>query len=149
MLGRICELHTAPVHDVLTLDYETDGFGSDYAHPRFVAMLLRLGDLLDVDNGRFNTVSELASGQLPESSIPHKEKHSATTHLLVTPSEIQFTSDCPNTQAYLEARNFVDWLESEIDFLTKYWVKIVPTVFDGFAPRFDKKELYIIILLFI
>lgn len=143
LLGRICELHTAPVHDVLTLDYETDGFGSDYAHPRFVAMLLRLGDLLDVDNGRFNTVSELASGQLPESSIPHKEKHSATTHLLVTPSEIQFTSDCPNTQAYLEARNFVDWLESEIDFLTKYWVKIVPTVFDGFAPRFDKKELYI------
>ena len=143
LLGRICELHTSSVDDVLTLDYETDGFGSDHAHPRFVAMLLRLGDLLDVDNGRFNTVAELASGQLPESSIPHKEKHSATTHLLVTPEEIQFTSDCPNAQAYLEARSFVDWMESEIDFLTKYWVKIVPSTLGGFAPRFDKKDLYI------
>ena len=143
VLSHVCELHTAPIQDIFSLDHETDGFGSDYAHPRFVAMLLRLGDLLDVYNDRFNTVSELVSGQLPESSVPHKEKHSATTHLLVTPAEIQFTSDCPNAQAYLEVRNFVDWLDSEIDFLTKYWVEIVPSTLSGFAPRFNKKELYI------
>lgn len=143
MLGEVCELHTAPLSKVLTLDYQTDGVGSDYAHPRFVVMLLRLGDLLDIDNGRFNTVLESTFGGLPESSVPHKEKHEATTHLLVTPREIQFRSDCPNSQAYLETRNFVVWLEEEVDFLTKHWAEIAPQELGGYAPRFDKKELLI------
>lgn len=75
---------------MLELPYETNGFGSDYAHPRFVAMLLRLGDLLDVDNGRFNAAAEEVIGGLPESSVAHKEKHEATKHLLITPEQIEF-----------------------------------------------------------
>ena len=69
----------------MKLDYETNGFNSDYAHPRFVAMMLRLGDLLDIDNGRFNKGALAAAGGLPETSKPHLEKHEATIHLLVTP----------------------------------------------------------------
>ena len=49
LLGQICKLHTDPLDCVMKLDYETNGFNSDYAHPRFVAMMLRLGDLLDID----------------------------------------------------------------------------------------------------
>lgn len=143
LLGRVCELHTMPSGKILELPYETDGFGSDYAHPRFVAMLLRLGDILDIDNGRFNSASELVFGSLPASSIPHQEKHEATIHLLVTPGEIQFGSDCPNQKAYLETRNFVAGLEEEIDFLTKYWVEIAPKNIGGYPPRFRQAQLLI------
>lgn len=58
VLGDICACHTANDEQVLELPHETNGFGSDYAHPRFAAMLLRLGDLLDVDNGRDLTWSQ-------------------------------------------------------------------------------------------
>lgn len=143
LLGQICQLHTEPLDKILQLDYETNGFDADYAHPRFAAMMLRLGDLLDVDNGRFNTGAEAVSGGLPQTSIPHREKHEATTHLLVTPKEISFRSDCPDTEAYREARNFVSWLEQEVDFLTKNWAKIVPEDLGGYAPRFDNKKLLI------
>lgn len=143
LLGEICALHTEAAESVLELDEQTNGYDSDYAHPRFVAMLLRLGDLLDIDNGRFNAGAELSFGGLPVTSIPHKEKHNATTQLLVTPSEIRFRSDCPNSQAYLEARRFVTWLETEVDFLTKYWSKIAPQDLGGYAPCFDCKELLI------
>lgn len=143
LLGQICSLHTASLDTVLDLDYQTNGFGSDYAHPRFVAMLLRLGDLLDIDNGRFNTGAVLSSGGLPQTSIPHEEKHEATTHLLITPNEIRFRSDCPNSNSYLETRQFVTWLEDEITFLTRYWSKIVPKGLGGYAPCFDCKELLI------
>lgn len=143
LLGEICALHTAPSEKVLELDYQTNGFDSDYAHPRFVAMLLRLGDLLDIDNNRFNRGVELSFGHLPITSIPHKEKHNATAHLLVTPTEICFRSNCPNSESYLEARQFVSWLEDEINFLTIYWAKIVPKDLGGYAPSFDKKELQI------
>ena len=143
LLGQICKLHTDPLDCVMKLDYETNGFNSDYAHPRFVAMMLRLGDLLDVDNGRFNKGALAAAGGLPETSKPHLEKHEATTHLLVTPQEIRFRSDCPNSEAYLEARRFVTWLENEVDFLTKNWALIMPEDLGGYAPRFDHKELLI------
>lgn len=143
LLGLICELHTADSDKVLEMDYQTDGFGSDYAHPRFVAMLLRLGDLLDADNGRFSKTNTMAIGALPDSSVAHKDKHESTTHLLVTPKEIEFRSDCPNQSAYLETRNFINWLESEIDFLKKNWDLVAPKDLGGYVPRFDKKEVLI------
>lgn len=143
LLGLICELHTSDADKVLEMDYQTDGFGSDYAHPRFVAMLLRLGDLLDADNGRFSKTNTMAIGVLPDSSVAHKDKHESTTHLLVTPKEIEFRSDCPNQSAYLETRNFINWLESEIDFLKKNWDLVAPKDLGGYVPRFDKKEVLI------
>lgn len=141
LLARICQLHTEPSEKILELDFKTNGCRSDYVHPRFIAVLLRLGDLLDVDNGRFNATGELVIGGLPESSLKHKEKHEATTHLLVTPEEIEFCSDCPTQQAYQETRSFINLLENELDFFTKYWPDIVPEGFEGYAPRLRKKEL--------
>lgn len=141
LLGIICHMHTTQSEEIFTLDHQTNGFGSDYAHPRLIAVLLRLGDLLDIDNGRFSAASETAFGTLPSSSVPHKEKHEATTHLLITPTSIEFRSDCPNQAAYLEARNFVNQLETELDFWAKYWLDIVPDSFEGAAPRLRKKEL--------
>ena len=143
LLGQICMLHTAPIERVLELDYQTNGYDSDYAHPRFVAMMLRLGDLLDIDNGRFNTGAIAVAGGLPKTSQPHYAKHEATTHLLVTPREIRFRSDCPDNAAYLEARTFVSWLEQEVNFLTIHWARIVPEDLGGYAPHFGDKELLI------
>lgn len=143
LLSQICALHTEASQKVLELDYQTNGFGSDYAHPRFIAMFLRMGDLLDIDNGRFNTGVELSFGVLPATSLPHKAKHEATTQILITPQQICFRSDCPDSEAYLETRQFVTWLENEVDFLTKYWAKIVPENLGGYAPSFDCKELLI------
>ena len=143
LLGLICELHTADSDKVLKMDYQTDGYGADYAHPRFVAMMLRLGDLLDADNGRFSKTNTMTIGALPDSSASHKDKHESTTHLLVTPWEIEFRSDCPNQSAYLETRNFINWLESEIDFLKKNWDLIAPKNLGGYVPRFDKKDVLI------
>lgn len=141
LLGEICGLHTANENEILRLDYETNGFSTDYAHPRFVAVLLRLGDLLDIDNGRFNPFTALVAGDPPEQTKSHIEKHQSTRHLLITPEKIEFRSDCSSDEAYREIRNTIKWLEKEIKFLTLNWSQIVPKNLGGYAPRFDKKEL--------
>lgn len=141
LLGEICGLHTANENEILRLDYETNGFSTDYTHPRFVAVLLRLGDLLDIDNGRFNPFTALVVGDPPEQTKPHIEKHQSTRHLLITPEKIEFRSNCSSDEAYREIRNTIKWLEKEIEFLTLNWSKIVPKNFGGYAPKFDKKEL--------
>lgn len=141
LLGEICGLHTANENEILRLDYETNGFSTDYAHPRFVAVLLRLGDLLDIDNGRFNPFTALVAGDPPKQTKPHIEKHQSTRHLLITPEKIEFRSNCSSDEAYREIRNTIKWLEKEIEFLTLNWSKIVPKNLGGYAPKFDKKEL--------
>ena len=140
LLGKICELHTENTEEILKLDYKTNGFGSDYAHPRFIATFLRLGDVLDADNNRFNKTSIKTIGKLPISSKIHKDKHQATTHILITPNEIQLTSDCPTNESYLETKNSISLIENEVNFLTINWKAIMPENIGGYAPIFNKKD---------
>ena len=53
--------------------------------------MLRMGDLLDADNNRFNLTNEFVFGTIPKSSENHWEKHKSTRHLLITPDVIGLT----------------------------------------------------------
>jgi hypothetical protein len=53
MLANICSSHTKDFRDVLALPFCQVGIDLEDAHPRFIACMLRVGDLLDLDNNRF------------------------------------------------------------------------------------------------
>ncbi|QQR31509.1 ATP-binding protein [Acutalibacter muris] len=141
LLGQLSLLHTCNQEDVLKLDYISNGYAADYIHPRFLAEMLRLGDLLDADNSRFEPTAELVTGELPQDSAAHKGKHEATIHLLITPEQIEYRADCPNHSVYRETRVFLDWLESELTFAAINWLSLIPKELGGTAPRLTKKEL--------
>ena len=65
------------------LKYKTQGMGMDYVHPQFAAAMLRLGDLLDMDNNRFNIRALEHYGKIPWTSMLHLRKHKAMTHTLL------------------------------------------------------------------
>lgn len=94
LLADIVGMHGEACDKVLELDYVTDGFNADFAHPRFLAEMLRMGDLLDADNNRFNDTNEIVFGKIPKSSKNHWEKHMSVRHLLVTPDVIEYRADC-------------------------------------------------------
>jgi hypothetical protein len=49
LIGKIAISHNRDFCDVIeTLEYESNGFGTDRIHPRFIACMLRMGDLLDL-----------------------------------------------------------------------------------------------------
>lgn len=141
LLGEIAYLHTRNFSQVLELEQVTNGYGSDYVHPRFLAELLRLGDLLDADNGRFVDAFAKTIGALPQVSSAHREKHNATRHLLITPEIIEYRGDCPTRESYLSARQFVTWLKQEIHNCVLFWTELIPEGFPGYAPRLGKMEL--------
>ena len=103
---------------------------------------MRLGDVLDADNNRFNETSIKTIEKLPNSSQAHKDKHQATTHILITPNEIQLTSDCPTNESYRETQNLISSIENEVNFLTINWKAIMPKNIGGYAPIFNKKETF-------
>lgn len=141
LLADIASLHTKSSEKILELDYRTNGFNADYAHPRFLVQMLRMGDLLDADNNRFNLSNEIVFGEIPESSMNHWEKHLSARHILITPDVIEYKADCSKIEVYRETRAFISWLKEEVDFWSLNWKNIMPENIMGSAPRLGKCEL--------
>ncbi|MGV3585798.1 MAG: HD domain-containing protein [Adhaeribacter sp.] len=136
LLGEVAFSHGTNFNFILeALQKESNGISRDKVHPRFVASLLRLGDILDVDDKRFNPVSErLIDSQLPKTSELHKIKHASVKHLLIKPTLIEVTVDCPEIQVYRIARQWFDWLEQEVEDQYKNWSSIAPFYLIGNPP---------------
>lgn len=101
-ITEICMCHGQPIEHILKLSYHADGMAGDKYHPRFIASMLRLGDSLDLDNGRFPMwfVREAALNRniIPRLSLLHFRKHEAISHLLITPEAIEITAHCVSEQ---------------------------------------------------
>lgn len=94
LVAEIARMHTAEKGEVLKrLERTVQGIFIDQAHPRFVAELLRIGDLLDIDNNRFNKYQLAVSGNPSYNSVAHQLKHRALRDFLVTPEKIVVHAD--------------------------------------------------------
>lgn len=140
---EICKCHGQPMDSVFKLSLRTDGMVGDEFHPRFIAAMLRLGDLLDLDNGRFPLwfVREVARRQnlIPKLSVMHFLKHEAISHLLITHKKIEIRADCDSGQDGYEVASLVsewtDWLTEECRQLVASWNEIAQPDF-GRPPIF-------------
>lgn len=141
-IAQISFLHTQNFEEVMTLDFKSNGFRTDYFHPRFIAEMLRIGDLLDLDNGRYNNYIKNVVGDIPKFSEVHIEKHNSVTQLLVTPTLIEVKADCKGSSVYKETRNWFNWLDAEIRNLTLNWTEIIPCNLTGYPPKFEKAIYY-------
>ena len=129
LLADISEMHTKQFEEIFTLPKEANGFKNDYMHPRLIACLLRVGDVLDLDNSRFNKYGEKIFGKMPGSSKIHYDKHEATKHVLITNEVIEVEADCPTDEIYRETRKWYDSLKNEFDNLHLNWNDIATNDF--------------------
>ncbi|MDO5423966.1 MAG: hypothetical protein Q4F41_09595 [Eubacteriales bacterium] len=143
LLGRISCLHTEDGEEVMKLDYRSNGHNADYIHPRMIAELIRVGDILDLDNNRYNPYLHRAFGRMPESSAVHVRKHESTRHILITPERIEFRADCKDMRAFRETRSFLDWLNREMDFMVRNWTQLMPAGFKGSAPKVGETKVFL------
>lgn len=134
----ICQAHGQDIRVLEELELESDGFASDVYHPRFIAAMLRLGDLLDIDNGRFPRwffeVEEQSSKLIPKLSELHFKKHESISHLRIVPEYIAITSSCRSNksviydeEAYAVAEitsEWFDWIRLDCEYFAKNWSTI-------------------------
>ncbi len=115
-----------------------------YIHPRFIACMIRLGDLLDFDSNRFNAYSIAMVKEMPETSLLHKQKHASVKHKLISPLSIEAELDCQNESVYRMARSWFDWLEKEVEKQSREWSNITPDDLGGLPPMISKNSIKIL-----
>lgn len=127
-LSKICRMHTAPFDQIrIELQQFEDGMSNELCHPRFVACLLRLGDLLDMDNGRFCPVMAAIHGKGPRSKVAHLDKHESIVHLRCSEQFIEAHAECDTDEGYLVTSDWFAMLEKETEKQLKIWDEIVPS----------------------
>lgn len=145
----ICEAHGKPFDAVMKMRTRADGIVGDNFHPRFVAAMLRLGDLLDLDNGRFPRwfVDEIARNRnlIPQLSKLHYQKHESVSHLLITPKRIEVCASCNGENCYDVAdlvSEWIEWLTKECTDQILHWSEITQPDF-GRPPTLTKREIWV------
>lgn len=130
-LGKIVELHTADIDEILNLEKIEYGLEGEDIHPRFVALLLRLADSLDLDNNRFDILSLKHFGALPEISTLHYKKHKSITHLLIHPDVIEVTAESDEFEVCRIHKMWFKMIKENVKFLITYWKDIAPSRLEG------------------
>ena len=95
LLGKLASLHGASFDDIFTLEKCCQGMGQadDIVYPRRIAAFLRLGDLLDLDNKRFDENAYALIGDVPTTTEAHRAKHASLEHFLVRDNKIEVAYD--------------------------------------------------------
>lgn len=130
-LGQIVALHTRNQEDIKELRPRCDGFEDDHVHPQFLAVLLRVGDLLDLDNNRFDVFAMKHFGKLPRISVAHYKKHQSVEHLLITPEKIEVVTNSDDFEVCKISLMWFDDLKREIINMITRWQEIAPSELQG------------------
>lgn len=141
VLGNICNAHTQSFDKVIELPFCEAGIDHEDCHPRYIACLLRLGDLLDIDNNRFSEVLLQTLPSIPIDSIWHKEKHMAVKHLQINETRIEAVAECNDYDVADVTNRWFSMIDAEMYNQMKNWNNIVPDVSYGFLPTLGKMEV--------
>lgn len=145
LLANIAFLHGESFDKVLLKLYsKANGLKGDYIHPRFIACMIRLGDLLDFDSNRFNSYSIATIKKMPDISLLHQQKHASVKHMLVSPNSIEVELNCMDEDVYRISKNWFDWLENEVNNQSREWTNIAPDDLGGLPPVISKDSIRIL-----
>lgn len=141
LLGKICSHHGKNFDDVMLLPNKQVGLGNDDIHPRFIACLLRIGDLLDLDNNRFCPVMLRTMGVIPSSSTAHIDKHAAIQNFRMDEDRVEVSAECHLYEGYLATTSWFSWIQDEFQRQMAHWQDIVPRREFGLLPTIGKLDV--------
>lgn len=142
LVGVCSEMHGRNFEDLLRMDKE-EFTPVGECHPKFIAALLRLGDLLDIDNNRFDTVALAYYGNLNKISAIHKKKHEAIVHIAYGISKIEIRAESDDEDVCKCAGVWFQYLDEEVKNIIFHWSEIAPKEVGGCQFSVPKTEIYL------
>lgn len=88
VINKISMSHTGSFENMLKELVMVDTFDGEEFHPRLIAWLLRMGDLCDLDNDRFNRIGIATFGTLQDENLAHYFKHCSVETLYISTEQI-------------------------------------------------------------
>lgn len=120
ILGRtirdICVSHGLRPHELADNEKfpERRDIRGETTNVRFLSILLRLGDLLDVDSDRACPLLLNAACPIPSDSLAHWTKYQRIVHRITAHDKIEITAECKNQDEHRFLQDWCQWLVDEV-----------------------------------
>ncbi|WP_288147068.1 HD domain-containing protein [Thomasclavelia cocleata] len=122
IVGIIDYLHGEDFREIENnLDTVNTGFTTEKIHPQLIALLLRVGDALDIRNNRFDYWNIQYLGGLPKDSEEHYKKHKSVEKFLVDEENVNILINSNEIDVCNNSRAWLDIIEKELNHLICYW----------------------------
>jgi molecular chaperone HtpG len=107
-IAEVCVAHGLRESELEDRDRYPDrrDLRGEQVNVRFLAIMLRLGDLLDMSTDRACPFLMNAACPLPAESYAHWTQYQRLSHMLTSPDRIEITAYCKNQE---EHRYLIDW----------------------------------------
>lgn len=126
IIAEICSFHGDNLDNIKKFEMCENGIFHDEIHPRFIAILIRIGDLLDLDSNRYDQQLLNNRIKLNSDSQKHYDKHKSITHFYISPAKITISAECNDEEILRDLYNWCNWLKDELDFLNNNIIDIIP-----------------------
>jgi molecular chaperone HtpG len=87
----------------------------DKVNVRFLAILLRLGDLLDMSHDRACPLILNTASPLPTDSLAHWTQYHCITHRVTSPAKIEITAKCNTQDEHRLLKDWCQWIVNEVN----------------------------------
>ena len=143
LVYRISMVHTKNFDEIFSLILKENGFSIDKCHPRLIASLLRLGDLLDLDSNRYDNFMDKLQKDMPSDSLDHILKHRLIENFNIDNKSITVVSRVHTYEVYDITSKWFSWIKEEIGNQQLNWHNIVTENLDISIPLIDRLEVLI------
>lgn len=141
-IGACASAHTSyDFQTILNLPTTDGGYAHDFMHPRFAAVLLQLGDALDLDNDRFHPLVKEFVGKMPANSEAHYGKHKSIRRLLISTKKIRMEADCETPVELRLVQQEYEGIRDILQNATYHWSAIRPSDMDIVLPELEDISL--------
>lgn len=115
-ISNVCVAHGLSQYELLDAVRfpERRDIQNETANVRFLAILLRIGDLLDMSSERACPLLLNVSSFIPADSLAHWTKYQRITHRLTAPDKIELQASCQNQDEHRFLNDWCQWLLNEI-----------------------------------
>ena len=115
-ISDVCVAHGLRPHELDDRDRYPDrrDVRGQPTNVRFMAILLRLGDLLDMSYNRACPLLLNAACPLPADSLAHWTQYRRITHRLTAPDRVEITAECQTQDEHRLLQDWCKWLVDEV-----------------------------------
>ncbi|HTQ69627.1 MAG TPA: hypothetical protein VMI13_13140 [Solirubrobacteraceae bacterium] len=116
-IGAVCEGHGVARSDLDDRYHYPDRrevYGAE-VNVRLMAILLRLGDLLDMSHDRACPLLQSAAAPLPKASVAHWNQYSRIRHRVTSPEMIELDAECVTADEHRLLQDWCQWIVDEVN----------------------------------
>jgi len=115
-ISDVCVAHGLRQHELEDRERypEECDIRADRVNVRFLAILLRLGDLLDMSCDRACPLLLNPASPVPSESLAHWSQYQRIVHRLTSPQRIEITAECLTQEEHRVLQDWCQWLVNEV-----------------------------------